>query len=282
MCLQLFRPELEALTKSVTYVLFVFSRNRPQKRKRTFFSVWRLNRSFESVCLPCWLESCWSRSLLLSCSSPSLLNAHSYKNVGVYCRCVASRPPCGRWGVCSVHTHIHRKHMHTHFLMLKRSHTNAHRHTHRFSRFQFKSVALTLYTHTHVSSHSSVGTVPCFHPSPTLLQAAEALGGFWFCVWRLGVSAGGPAARQTPPRRLIICHLRFLLIWIFVSVLKRRSGPACSPPAAFFSISANQETTKRAFSAPYEGFWSHQLLPQQPLSPLRPLIDFQNLYIGTL
>lgn len=174
----------------------------------------------------------------------------------MYCRCVASRPPCGRWGVCSVHTHIHRKHMHTHFLMLKHSHTNTHRHTHRFSRFQFKSVALTLYTHTHthVSSHSSVGTVPCFHPSPTLLQAAEALGGFWFCVWRLGVSAGGPAARQTPPRRLIICHLRFLLIWIFVSVLKRRSGPACSPPAAFFSISPNQETTKRAFSAPYEGF----------------------------
>lgn len=83
--------------------------------------------------------------------------------------------------------------------------------------------------HTHTRCFSSllesVGTLPCFHPSPTLLQAVQALGGLWFCVWWLGVSAWGPAARQTPPRRLIICHLRFLLIWIFVFGSARRLPP---------------------------------------------------------
>lgn len=182
------------LTKSVTYVLFVFSRNHPQKRKRMVFSVWRLNRSFESVCLLCWLESCWSRSLLLSCSSPSLLNAHSYKNVGVYCRCVASRPPCGRWGVCSVHTHIHRKHMHTHFLMLKHSHTNTHRHTHRFSRFQFKSVALTLYTHTHMWAHTAPwGRCPASTLRPRSSRPPRLWGVFGFVF---GGSGCQPGVRQ--------------------------------------------------------------------------------------
>lgn len=64
----------------------------------------------------------------------------------------------------------------------------------------------------------------------------RALGGFWFCVWRLGVSAGGPAAQQSPPCRLIICHVCFLLLWIFV--LKERSDCLCSAPLnwVFFSF----------------------------------------------
>lgn len=72
-------------------------------------------------------------------------------------------------------------------------------------------------------------------PFAHALPGRRALGGFWFCVWRLGVSAGGPAAQQSPPRRLIICHVCFLLIWIFV--LKERSHCLCSTllyPVFFF------------------------------------------------
>lgn len=72
-----------------------------------------------------------------------------------------------------------------------------------------------IHPHTLSHTHISVGTLPRFHPSPTLLRAAGALGGFWFCVWWLWVSAGGPAGPADPTAP--INHLSSLLFsFLFV------------------------------------------------------------------
>lgn len=101
----------------------------------------------------------------------------------------------------------------------------------------YKETHTQIHPHTHSRTHISVGTLPRFHPSPTLLRAARALGGFWFCDWWLWCQPGVQQAVQTPLHRLIICHhclfLFFsLLMWIFVF---KRSSDQCSVLLRSFS-----------------------------------------------
>lgn len=195
MCLQLFRPELEALTKSVTYVLFVFSRNRPQKRKRTFFSVWRLNRSFESVCLPCWLESCWSRSLLLSCSSPAFWTPTVTKML--VCIVVvwrAAHPVADGGFALSTHTFTGNTCTHTFWCLNTPTQTHTDTHTDSLVFSSNLSLWLLTHTHTHMWAHTAPwGRCPASTLRPRSSRPPRLWGVFGFVF---GGSGCQPGVRQ--------------------------------------------------------------------------------------